>query len=413
MGFVSKYQTFERFCFELNTPKTLMKRITLFCILLSTCCSVVAQNYDEAKVPHYTLPDVLKTASGKTIRNVEKWEKLRRPEVLKLFEDHVYGQMPADYDSIRYALTEDDGPEMGGKAVLKQVGVTIFRKGQSVQINVVLFVPTRVKKPVPVFLLINNRGKENTDPTRATKSEFWPAEMVIDSGFAIAAFHVSDLAPDNKDTYMTGVLQKLYPEQLKMDNGMKAIGAWAWGASRVMDYFETDKDIDAKKVIVVGHSRGGKTSLWAAAQDKRFAACITNCSGNTGAALARRQFGERISRINTTFPHWFNNNYKKYNDKENALPVDQHMLIALIAPRPVYATNASKDLWADPKGTFLALKAAEPVYTLYGIALGLPTDPPGINKPVIGRHFGYHNREGEHNMTAYDWGNFIRFVRKF
>ncbi|SDE29957.1 Alpha/beta hydrolase family protein [Dyadobacter soli] len=390
-----------------------MKRIALFCVLLITCCPVFAQNYDEAKVPHYTLPDVLKTSSGKVIRNEEKWEKLRRPEVLKLFEDHVYGQMPTDYDSIRYALTEDDRPEMDGKAVLKQVGVTVFRKGNSVQINVVLFVPTQAKKPVPVFLLINNRGKENTDPTRAKKSEFWPAEMLIDSGFAIAAFHVSDLAPDDKDTYATGVLQKLYPEQLKKDNGMKAIGAWAWGASRVMDYFETDRDIDSKKVIVVGHSRGGKTSLWAAAQDRRFAACVTNCSGNTGAALARRQFGERITRINTTFPHWFNNNYKKYNDKENALPVDQHMLIALVAPRPVYATNASKDLWADPKGTFLALKAAEPVYALYNIKSGLPKDPPGIDKPVIGSHFGYHNREGEHNMTAYDWGNFIRFARKF
>ena len=389
-----------------------MKRISLFCLLLINF-PVYAQNYDESKVPQYTLPDVLKTTSGKTIRNEEKWEKFRRPEVLKLFEDHIYGQMPTDYDSISYALTEDDRPEMDGKAVLKQIGVTVYRKGNSAQINVVLFVPTQAKKPVPVFLLINNRGKENTDPTRAKKSEFWPAEMVIDNGFAIAAFHVSDLAPDNKDTYATGVLQKLYPEQLKKDNGMKAIGAWAWGASRVMDYFETDKDIDAKKVIVVGHSRGGKTSLWAAAQDRRFAACITNCSGNTGAALARRQFGERISRINATFPHWFNNNYKKYNDKENALPVDQHMLIALIAPRPVYATNASKDLWADPKGTFLALKAAEPVYALYGIKSGLPNDPPGIDKPVIGSHFGYHNREGEHNMTVYDWGNFIRFAKGF
>lgn len=390
-----------------------MKRIVLFCTILFACGQAFAQNYDESKVPHYTLPDVLKTAGGKTIRNEEKWEKLRRPEVLKLFEDHIYGQMPTDYDSIRYALTEDDRPEMEGKAVLKQVGVTVFRKGQSVLINVVLFVPTQVKKPVPVFLLINNRSKELTDPTRKTKSEFWPAEMVIDSGFAIAAFHVSDLAPDNKDTYMTGVLQKLYPEQLTRNNGMKAIGAWAWGASRVMDYFETDKDIEAKKVIVVGHSRGGKTSLWAAAQDRRFAASVSNCSGNTGAALARRQFGERISRINATFPHWFNHNYKKYNDRENALPVDQHMLIALIAPRPVYVTNASKDLWADPKGTFLAVKAAEPVYALYGIEPELPKNQPGIDEPVIGSHFGYHNHEGEHNMTAYDWGNFIRFAKKF
>ncbi|WP_229207822.1 alpha/beta hydrolase [Dyadobacter beijingensis] len=391
-----------------------MKKILVYSLMLLLSQSVAfAQNYDESKVPRYVLPDVLKTAGGKVIRNEDKWEKLRRPEVLKLFENNIYGRMPTDYDSIRYSLTQDDVPEMNGKATLKQVAVTVFRNRQSVQINVVLFVPTQARKPVPVFLLINNRGKENTDPTRVKKSEFWPAEMVIDSGFAIAAFQVSDLAPDNKDTYASGVLQKLYPEQLKMDNGMKAIGAWAWGASRVMDYFETDRDIDSKKVIVVGHSRGGKTSLWAAAEDQRFAACITNCSGNTGAALSRRQFGERISRINATFPHWFNNTYKKYNDKENALPVDQHMLIALIAPRPVYATNASKDLWADPKGTFLAMKAAEPVYALYGVRPELPSAQPGINMPSIGAHFGYHNREGEHNMTVYDWGNFVRFAKKF
>ncbi|MCF0073488.1 prolyl oligopeptidase family serine peptidase [Dyadobacter sp. CY261] len=391
-----------------------MRKGIIYCLLLlASFSAALAQNYDESKVPLYVLPDVLKTTGGKVIRSGEKWEKLRRPEVLRLFEDNIYGRMPVDYDSIRYMLTQDDVPEMDGKAVLKQVTVTVFRNKQSVQINVVLFVPTQPRKPVPVFLLINNRGKDNTDPTRVKKSEFWPAEMVVDSGFAIAAFHVSDLAPDDKETYMTGILEKLYPEQLNMDNGMKAIGAWAWGASRVMDYFETDRDIDAKKVIVVGHSRGGKTSLWAAAQDQRFAACVTNCSGNTGAALARRQFGERISRINTTFPHWFNNNYKQFNDKESALPVDQHMLISLIAPRPVYATNASKDLWADPTGTFLAMKAAEPVYALYNIKPELPKDPPGINTPVIGSHFGYHNREGEHNMTAYDWGNFIRFAKKF
>lgn len=273
-----------------------------------------------------------------------------------------------------------------------------------------LFIPNSTRKPAPAFVLINNRGKENTDPSRTVKSQFWPAEMVIDSGFAIAAFHVSDLAPDDKQQYINGVLQ-LYPEQLQADNGMRAIGAWAWGASRVMDYLQQEPLIDAKKVAIVGHSRGGKTSLWAAAEDQRFAICISNCSGNTGAALARRQFGERISRINTSFPHWFNNNYKKFNDKENALPVDQHELIALIAPRPVYITNASKDLWADPTGTFLSLKNAEKVYALYGLRSALPSEPPAINTPVVQPPMAYHNREGVHDMTAYDWKNFVHFAK--
>jgi len=366
-------------------------------------------NYDESKVPSYTLPDVLKTSSNTEVKDKATWEKVRRPEIIKLFEDNIYGQMPKTYSSIKYSVTNENDTAMGGKAKLKEVLIEVMNNNKPVKINLVLFVPNNVKKPVPAFLLINNRGKENTDPTRVAKSEFWPAEMLIDSGYAIAAIHVADMAPDDKVKYVNGVLQ-LYPEQLTADNGMKAIGAWAWGASRVMDYFEKDKDIDARKVAIVGHSRGGKASLWAAAQDQRFAICVSNCSGNTGAALARRQFGERINRINASFPHWFNNNYKKYNNKENDLPVDQHMLIALVAPRPVYATNASKDLWADPKGTFLSLKNAEKVYALYGLKSGLPSNPPGINEPVTRSPIAYHNREGEHNLTAYDWSNFIKFA---
>jgi pimeloyl-ACP methyl ester carboxylesterase len=385
-----------------------MKNVLLSLALFVLMAEARAQNYDESKVPPYTLPDVLKTTRGKKVKNKNTWETVRRPEIRKLFEDNIYGQMPTRYDSIRYVVSEGQSV-MEGRAKHREVLIEIFRRGKQVKIDLALLLPANVKKPVPVFVLINNRGKENTDPTRKTQSDFWPAEMVIDSGYAVAAFHVSDLAPDNKDTYSNGVLQ-LYPEQLTADNGMRAIGAWAWGASRVMDYFGTDTDIDAKKVVVVGHSRGGKASLWAAAQDRRFAICVTNNSGNTGAALSRRQFGERIARINTSFPHWFNNNYKKFNDRENDLPVDQHMLIAMIAPRPVYATNASKDLWADPKGTFLALKNAEKVYGLYEIKSALPASQPGINQPIIQSQIAYHNRDGEHNLTAYDWGNFIRFA---
>jgi len=386
-----------------------MKKIILTFIFAVIALSIQAQNYDEAKVPAYTLPDVLKTAHNVVVSNKTSWEKVRRPEILKLFENNIYGQMPKSFDRIKYAVTKEDVAAMNGKAHLKEVLIEVFKNNKSVKINLVLFIPNHPKKPAPVFLLINNRGIENTDPTRVTKSEFWPAEMLIDNGYAIASFQVNDLAPDDKATFGNGVLQ-LYPEQLTTDNGMRAIGAWAWGASRVMDYFTKDADLDAKKVAVVGHSRGGKTALWAAAQDQRFAICISNCSGNTGAALARRQFGERISRINTSFPHWFTPNYKKFNDKEDSLPVDQHMLIALIAPRPVYATNASKDLWADPKGTYLSLKNAEKVFALYGLKSNLPANPPGINTPVIKSPIAYHIREGEHNLTAYDWTNFIRFA---
>ena len=391
-----------------------MKEYLLTCLCLIICTQLHAQNheesnYDESKVPAYSLPDVLKTSNDKTIKNKKAWEKIRRPEVLTLFEDNIYGQVPKSFEDIRFSVLSEDKNSMNGKAHRKEVLIEVFNKNKSVRINLVLFTPNNGSKPAPAFLLINNRGKENTDPSRKIISEFWPAEVVIESGYAIAAFQVSDLAPDNKDEFMNGVMQ-LYPEQLKSDNGMRAIGAWGWGASRVMDYFESDPQIDKKKVALVGHSRGGKASLWAAAQDQRFAICITNCSGSTGAALARRQFGERVRRINTSFPHWFNTNYKKFNDHEELLPVDQHMLISLIAPRPVYATNASEDLWADPKGTFLSLKNAEDVYGLYGLKSKLPKVPPGLNNPVIESPLAYHNREGKHDMTVYDWKQFIKFA---
>ncbi|OJW78909.1 MAG: acetylxylan esterase [Spirosoma sp. 48-14] len=366
-------------------------------------------NYDEAKVPVYTLPALLKTTTNQTVHDKSTWEKQRRPEIIRLFEENVYGKMPRPYDQLTYSVTHEDANAMAGKATLKEVLIEVVNHAKSVKINLVLFVPNQPKKPVPAFLLINNRGKDNTDPTRAQKSEFWPAEMVIDSGYAVAAFHVSDLAPDDSVRYVNGVLQ-LYPDRLTANNGMRAIGAWAWGASRVLDYLEKDASIDAKRVAIVGHSRGGKASLWAAAEDTRFAICITNCSGNTGAALSHRRFGETISRINTTFPHWFANNYKTFNNNEDALPLDQHMLLAAIAPRPLYATNASKDLWADPTGTFLALKQAERVYALYGLTPRLPASPPAINQPIINSPIGYHNREGEHNLTAYDWRHFIQFA---
>jgi len=378
--------------------------VLLISMLISS--DLIAQNYDELKVPAYILPDVLESRNKKKITNSKDWESIRRPEILTLFEENVYGKMPKEFDKADFKIKNENKNAMNGKAHLKEVEIAVTNNNETVVINIVMFVPTRAKKPVPAFLLINNRGENNTSPTRDTISGFWPAEQVIDAGYAIAAFHVNDAAPDDKNTFQNGVL-RLYPEQLNADNGMKAVGSWAWAASRVMDYFEEDKNIDASKIILTGHSRGGKASLWAAAQDTRFAMCVTNCSGNTGAALSHRRFGETIQVINTSFPHWFANNYKKFNN-EKVLPFDQHMLIALIAPRPVYVTNASQDLWADPVGTFMAVKEAEKVYGLYKLQSSLPDSIPVINMPFIKPPLAYHIREGKHDMTFYDWAQFIK-----
>ncbi len=388
-----------------------MKMFTCMLLVLASVCQAQTfkPNYSEDKVPKYTLPDLLKSPNNTVIKTKEQWKDIRRPEILKLFEDNVYGQLPRDFDSLSFAVTNQNDAAMNGKATLKEVKISVYRNAQSVVINLTLFVPKTTTTPAPVFLLINNREKEVANPTRQTKSEFWPAELVIDSGYAVASFQVSDLAPDDEDSFAIGVL-RLYPEQLKADNGMRAIGAWAWGASRIMDYFEKDNDINATQVVLVGHSRGGKTSLWASAQDQRFAMCVANNSGNTGAALSRRRLGETIEAINNMFPHWFTTNYKKYNRNEDALPVDQHMLLALTAPRPLYTTSATEDMWADPKGSYLSVKEAEKVYRLFGAKTNLPANIPEKNKPVIQKPLGYHLREGKHDMTIYDWKNFIRLA---
>ena len=346
------------------------------------CTPAFAQNYDETLVAPYNLPDPLTTSRGQIVMDKATWENTRRPEVLALFKNEIYGQMVQTYDSLSFIFTKMDAEAMQGKATQKEVQITVWKVGKPVKINLLYFIPNQKPRPAPLFLFINNRDKKNTDPARAEKSEFWPAEVLIDSGYAIAAFHVSDLAPDNKDTYMNGALQ-LYPDQMRVPNGMKAIGSWAWGASRAFDYLEQDPDIDPKRIFVVGHSRGGKAALWAGANDKRFAIVFSNCSGNSGAALSNRKFGETIKAINTSFPHWFADNYKKYNDNEAALPVDQHMLIALIAPRPVYTTNATKDLWADPTGSYLALIHAKKVYDLYWKNTSLPPTAPPANSPIV------------------------------
>jgi len=396
------------------------KRLDTLLIIMLVSVNLYAQktdkfmgeivNYDETTVPKYTLPPLLQTTNGEKVKNVTTWEKKRRHEILSLFEENIYGQMPSKFDSLNFNIINEKTDAMDGKAHLKEIQVSVWNKGNSVSFPIVLFIPNKRTKPAPVFLLINNRGKRNTDPTRQQKSSFWPAEMIIDSGYAIASFHNADIAPDGKETYQNGILNQLFPEQLEKDNGMKAIGSWAWAASRVMDYFLTDKDIDAKKVAIVGHSRGGKTALWAGAQDQRFAMVFNSCSGSTGASLARRKYGETVSLINKQFGHWFNNNYKKFSNNVDSLPVDQHMLIELIAPRPVYTTNATQDRWADPYGSFLSLVNAKPIYDLYRKHVTLPPSMPMPNSPILNSAIGYHFREGAHDLNVYDWTNFIKFA---
>jgi hypothetical protein len=258
---------------------------------------------------------------------------------------------------------------------------------------------------------MNHRGPDNMDITRESKEDFWPAETILQRGYAAAIFHVGDVADDDPETYTEDVLETLYPEQIGQDDGMMALSAWGWGAMRVMDYFETDDDIDHQQSMLVGHSRGGKSALWTGANDERWGIIVANESGAVGAALSKRKFGETVEIINNGFPYWFTPNFEQFNQNESEMPFDQHMLLATIAPRGVYITAAEDDEWADPKGMYESLLHASEVYEkIYGISVPLSDRMPAINNPTDNPYAAYHIRNGEHDLKLYDWVQFLNFA---
>jgi hypothetical protein len=396
-------------------------------------------NYDEAKVPAYTLPDPLTCADGTRVKDTKTWERKRRPELLRLFEDQIYGHLPPQtHGQASFELKSIATKALGGKATRKEITVWLVGKTNGPGMSLLLYTPNGARQPVPAFLGMNFGGNHTisedpgihlsdrwvpdrfrgvvsnraTEASRGIIASRWPVETILSRGYALATVYYGDLEPDFPEGWKLGARAALSPagtNTMFQPDQWGAIGAWAWGLSRAMDYLQSDQSIDGKRVALIGHSRLGKTALWGGALDDRFAIVIANESGEGGVALARRCFGERTANLNHNFPHWFCGNFKKYSGHENELPVDQHELIALIAPRPVYIGSAEEDRWSDPLGQFLAAKAAEPVYQLYGEAgLGVKSHSP-INHPV-GDFIGYHIRPGKHDVTAYDWGQYLNFA---
>ena len=396
-------------------------------------------NYDESKVGDYkaTLPDALTLQNGKKVQNAKEWYRKRRPEILKLFEENQYGKWPAKKPKLRYDVSQDYGLE--GSAVRKQVTLYFSKDNDGPRVDVLIYLPKDANGPVPLLLNLSfspncltvadpgvkegrrwdkqgNLSIVKSNPEMAGHGLDATVREFLKEGYGFATLCYTDIEPDFKDGVKYGV-RSLYLKDGQTgpaDDEWGAISAWAWGVSNVIDYFEKDPDIDAKRIALTGCSRLGKTTMWAGARESRIAVVIASCSGEGGAALSRRNFGETVAHLTapTRYPYQFAANYGKYADDVTKSPVDANLLIALIAPRPLLLSTGSTDNWSDPRGEFYAAVEAGPVYELLG-KYDLGTNVmPAAEKPIFNT-LGYVMHDGGHGVLPQDWKYYLDFIKLY
>ena len=381
------------------------------------------------------LPDPLTALDGTKITTKEQWQTLRKPELAALFQHYMYGHLPAA-PNITATITSSNDQFLAGKATMRQISIDLGPK-DCPKIELLLVVPNKRSGAVPVILGLNFEGNhtvhadpsillpkgwmpkgtgvENnraTDKGRGVQASRWEIENTIDQGFAVATIYYGDILPDKNDLN-DGALPYFRKTKEASPTDVRAIAAWAWGLHRAIDHLLTDKDIDGKKIVVFGHSRNGKAALVAGAFDERIAVTIAHQAGCGGSAPSRsiNPKSEPVKRINTVFPHWFNEHFKLFNDATDKLPFDQHCLVALCAPRPVLFTNGEKDQWADPAGQLRMLQAASPVYALHGVK-GIDANAAAEHDKLIGDAMGYFIDPGAHTVTKEHWNVFIKFANQ-
>lgn len=378
-----------------------------------------------AEIDLENIPEILINHEGKSVLNSEDYEK-RKEEMMNYFYSEVYGSVPNIPYEVSFELIEEDHEYYEGKAIRRQIKMTISTELGESDALLLAYIP-KTDKPVPVFVGLNFLGntflenddsiltsygnlldQEELEERRGERYDRWPSSTLIDEGYALITVCANDFSPDNKKDFDSRLISIF-------DNGdeFKTISAWSFGLSRVIDYVESENRLDSEKIITVGHSRMGKTSLWTAAQDERVALAISNGSGNTGAALSRGAVGENIKSVNKQFPHWFVDEYEKYAGLEYEMPFDQHMLLASIAPRKVYVSSSTNDLWANPFGEYQSLALASAVYQLYGSEIELNID--NINEETYfhTEFFGYHIKEDRHRINNIDWNYFISYANEY
>ena len=374
-------------------------------------------NYDEARVGTYTLPDPLVLQNGQPVRDADTWFKQRRPELLRLYKAEIYGRVPERAPQVTFAVVETDPGVMNGTAVRKEIVGHFGDKPDGPAVHVHLYLPAKAAGRVPVLLHLLFFGDPPADAANGLRrfSEIGPVADILAHGYGYATFRYTEVQADSADTYQSGVIGlTLAPGRaIPAADEWGAISAWAWAASRVLDYFETDPAVDARHVALIGHSRLGKTALWAGAQDPRFALVFPSCAGEMGSALSRRDYGETVDDMAVNFPWWFAGNFQKYPGHWNDLPVDAHLLIALNAPHPVFITGGTQDQWADPRGEFLAAVAAGPVYRLLGKKDLGTSDGPPLDTPLITGDLGFLYHTGAHTIAPADWNAFLAFAEKY
>ena len=395
-------------------------------------------NYSEDKVRPYTLPDPLVMASGERVTSAEQWFKARRPEILKFYRDEIYGRVPANAPKVTWEVSRDRrrGPrrhgdhEARGRPDGRQAGWPADepdrlppgqgeRAGAGAPEHHLRLRPgargqaAGKDRTATGRRAGEGRGRE-TAPRRARPGGFDPVGEVLGRGWGYASLTYGEIQPDRADRWTEGVIGLTLKEgqTRPAPDEWGTISAWAWGISRAIDYLETDPAVDARRIAITGASRLGKTVLWAGAQDERVAAVFSVVSGEMGAALIRRDWGETLDDMAQNFPWQFAGNLQKWAGRWDELPVDQHMLIALCAPRPVYVNGGLTDQWSDPKGEFLAMVAAGPVYRLLGGKdLGV-TELPPLDAPVTGGDLAFHYHSGGHMAVPADWKAFLDFAER-